>query len=67
MWMTEKYQITQADYNRMMEDEKYKSEFIRWRAHFSSYPPAGYGFGKPQILNEGNSYYCTWSHRDDCD
>ena len=67
MLLTEKYEVSQADYNRMLNDQKYKDEFIGWRAHFSPYPPAGYGLMNPEILAESGRYYCTWQRRDNCD
>ena len=67
MMMTEKYQISQADYNRMLKDKEYFKEFMGWRAHFSSYPPAGYGQHHSRIFIENNKYYCSWEHSDNCD
>lgn len=67
MWLEARREISQADYNRCVKDRAYLEELTGWAAHFSGYPPAGYGFQSPRVLQKKNQYYCAWDRMDNCD
>jgi len=67
MWVTKKVEISEADYKDLFTNQLKIDEYVSWRAKFSTYPPAGYGFSKPRVFIEDNRYYCSWNHRDNCD
>ena len=68
MWITEKKSISQADYHKYRNaSKKQLEEYVGWVAHFSAYPPAGYGMTKPRVEMINNNYYAVWERRDNCD
>ena len=71
MLITVKHSISQADYNRYKDltniPKEELDQFFGWRAHFSAYPPAGYGMNNPRVEMIDNDYYMVWECRDNCD
>jgi hypothetical protein len=70
MWVTEYKTISEYDYNKYKDaPHKDVQEFVGWAAHFSDYPPAGYGFRNPRIEKGERKFlfYAVWEHRDNCD
>lgn len=67
MWLVTKKEIPQSDYNTLIKDQKKLYEYVGWRAKFSEYPPAGYGFMNPKVFYENKTYYCSWEHMNNCD
>lgn len=68
MWITERKNISQADYKRYVNASKEKvEEFVGWTAHFSPYPPAGYGMSNPRVEIINNDYYAVWERSNNCD
>lgn len=67
-WITSKESVPQSDYKEYINKTQDEiNEYVRWKAKFSGYPPAGYGFKNAKFIKEGNKYYCTWEHSDNCD
>lgn len=70
MWIPEKREISQADYERYKDKnsvDKELEEFVGWAARFSPWPPAGYGMIEPSVKKIDNNYYATWKRMDNCD
>jgi hypothetical protein len=70
MWITMRKPISEADYNQYKDAPAPKvDEFVGWAAHFSGYPPAGYGFKNPRVEKSDGmfTYYAVWECRDNCD
>ena len=67
MYIETKKIIPQADYNELKNNDDKIEEYVGWRAKFSEYPPAGYGFLNPKVFIENKQYYCSWKHSDNCD
>lgn len=67
MLIISEQEISQADYNEISGDTAKIEEYVGWRARFSGYPPAGYGFFKPVLFEKDKQFFCAWSHRDNCD
>ena len=69
MLITERKAISQADYNQYKNAPKGKiNEFVGWAAHFSEYPPAGYGMYNPRVeMTDNFHYYAVWERSNNCD
>jgi hypothetical protein len=68
MRIIERKTISQADYKRYKTASKEEiEEFVGWAAHFSPYPPAGYGMINPRVEMINNDYFAVWERRDNCD
>lgn len=70
MWVTERKSISQADYLKYKDASKVElEEYVRWAAaHFSEYPPAGYGMNNPRVeMVDKWSYFAVWDRSDNCD
>jgi hypothetical protein len=68
MRVTDRKEISQSDYNRYTKHEPEKAkEFVGWAAHFSPYPPAGYGMSHERLEEINGRYFVVWERSDNCD